>query len=152
MVAPWGPRAGLGCSCSCSWQGAVPACPLSLLWLCRGWPGPLGGFSTPSHRILRSASSPMPCKVHALAGKWPHVGGKSVCLLFTLLQPHPGTSSPRHSSVGYILVRAEGSTAKQPHIGSGLAQGQRVGSGPLLSTPRASLLLGPHTWFIQGRS
>lgn len=110
MVAPWGPRAGLGCSCSCSWQGAVPACPLSLLWLCRGWPGPLEGFSTPSHRILRSASSPMPCKVHALAGKWPHGGGKSVCLLFTLLQPHPGTSSPRH-----ILTRVHPGQGRGEH-------------------------------------
>lgn len=39
---------------------------------------------------------------------------------------------------------------RQPGIGSRLAQGQCVGSGSLLSTPRASLVLGPHTWFIQG--
>lgn len=52
--------------------------------------------------------------------------------------PHPGTSSPRHSLVGHILLRAERSTVKEPHISSGLAQGQCVGSGPLLSTPRAS--------------
>lgn len=159
MVAPWGPCAGLGASQqprSCSWQGAVPACPLSLLWLCRGWLGPLGGFSTPSHGILGSASlpaasSPVPCKV--LAGKWPHVGDKSLCLLFTLLQPHPGTSSPRHSFVvGYILVRAEGSTVKQPRFGSGLAQGAACGVRTPPGHPQSIPGAGPHTWLIRGRS
>lgn len=113
---------------------------------------PLG--VSPPHPTGYSDLSPAPCPAKSMP--WLEnglMGEVSLCAFFShcysLIQghPHPGTSSP-----GYILVRAEGSTAKQPRIGSGLAQGQRVGSGPLLSTPRAPLVLGPHTWFIRGRS
>lgn len=93
---------------------AVAACPLLLLWLGRGWLGPLGvspphptgysGVSPPS------ASSPIPCQVHGLGSKW----------------PHPGASSARPSLLGYILVRAEGSTAKEPCIGPGGGYGVRT--------------------------
>lgn len=75
-------------------------------------------------------------------------------------QPCPGTASSRDSLVqprlvGDILVRAGGECSEAGSsqvLAPGWLMGSVRGPGLLLSPPGASLALGPHMWFIQGRS
>ena len=127
------------------WQGALAARPLPLLWPCKGWPGPLWGFSTLSRRVLNSVIPSCCLQPHSPAQSVPWLANG-------LIQEHP---RPGTALLGTPLSGQggeHGEAGSSQALAPGWPRGSVRGPGSLLSPPRAFLVLGPRTWFIRGQS